>query len=133
MKRIISILLVLVLLSNAPMVVPRAQAQAAPIVFMIAVALIGGALVFYVYHADGYSVRMRTLALQVSHYDGNWSSVATNRVLVGACLTKAFPSFTSKMTEGAGASYRLVEVQVPPDWTPQFVEGGKYQPVIAIP
>lgn len=118
MKRLLTLSLVLLLLWEPIHFTPRAQAQSAPALLVIATMVIAGALVFYVYHADHYTQKMRTLCLYVSHYDGNWTPVITNTVFVSANLALAFPAFRAYMTDDT-AIYKIMEVTPPPGWTPQ--------------
>ena len=116
MKLITSLILALVILLFPPNI-PETKAQAGPAAFIIVVGLAAGALIFYAYHTDGWSVRMRTLALEEGDRAGHWTSVITNRVLVGAKLSLAFPIFRAYMTDSTG-QYRLREVVVPDGWQP---------------
>jgi hypothetical protein len=116
MKRFIAILLCFALLhaGNGVIQPQRSEAQGQTVVvgaLMVAIAVAAGWIIIRVYKTYE-TPQMRTLVLQKDHYDGNWQSVVTNRVLVTKDLqtAMAFPAFGDRMTDSL-ARYRVFEIK----------------------
>ena len=110
MKRITTAILCASLLL---MPVKTGQSQAAPALFMLTCALVGGAFVIYVYWRSGsYTGSEHALVLQESHYDGNWANVCTNYcTLIGH--TNLLACFSKSYQFDEGAKYRVKDLGPP--------------------
>ena len=106
----------------------QARGQAAGAALIVVCAAAAGLLIFWVYKTYD-TPKIRCLVLEKSHYDGNWIPVATNIMLVPPNLARAFPAFSDKMTDET-ACYRVKEIPMPSNFTPQLNLSGTAQPYL---
>jgi hypothetical protein len=130
MKRIVSIILCyLVLVVFSPEWKQSANAQTAPVMFVLTVVAIGCVATIYVMQKYG-TASTKVFVLEKGYLDGAWSPVATNalRMTIG----DAFPAFRVYMNDSL-ATYRLRTIPWPTNWAPQVVIGRLENPIIQTP
>jgi hypothetical protein len=110
------------------LVVPQAKAGIGPMLFMVAVAVIGVGLVIWVYSSDN-SVKKRALVLyQGDALTDTWVPVATNIMVIGpkgTGPTNAFPAFAAQIIADS-AMFKVAEIPIPQNFVLTNNPASKY-------
>lgn len=125
MKRAVTLLMCAAILTFP--VQNRAKAQEGPAILVVFTAVVLTSVVIWVYARDG-STKKRAIVLYKGYLDGNWTPVATNVMVIGPDLTKAFPAFADQMKDDA-AFYRVKEIPLTPKVKPGYPSGSTVRPI----